>query len=367
MVKEKKSTGRKTLAVGAYQELASEIKSGKTRPIYLIFGDEEYLIERAIQALGRLLVAPGCMEVDYYRGEWAAFKQGLDSLVEIAHTPPFMSSKRLIIIRNSGLFGSKSPENQELSDKYVSFFRSIPESACVVFWEDKIDKRKKNLLEAISDSGILVQVDRQSPDSLCRWVATTLQKENIRITTEGINSLVDRTEGSMRVLSGEVQKLILFCRRSQLEKLDKGDIDKICMPDIRGSIFQMTDAIGARKTDRALEILDTLIAMKEPVPKIRFMLSRHLRQLICAKELGRAEEVISRLKVVPFVARNLVIQAKSFSLDDLLFFYEACALSDFAVKTGKIEDRLSLEIFLASCDKGAGRETFPKGLILSKV
>ena len=94
-----------------------------------------------------------------------------------------------------------------------------------------------------------------------------------------------------------------------------------------------------------------LISLKEPIPKIRFMLSRHIRQLICAKEIGQQDQIIKTLKIVPFVARNLINQAKYFQMDELIKLYYACSASDYAVKTGKMDDRLSLETLLVRSGK----------------
>jgi len=338
--------------VHSYAELAADLKNGKTSSLYVLFGEEEYLIERAVHALTRLLIAPGCQDADAYTDDWSSAAGDPDFLLEMVRTPPFLSSKRLIILKNTGLFAARSPDSSELGRKYVSIISDIPDFCCLVFIEDKIDKRKKVLWEAAGKFGMLVQAEIQSTDSLCKWVGSSLRREDIRITVEAINSLVDRTEGSMRVIGSELQKIILYCKNIGLSEITIKEIDEICIPDVRGSIFQMTDAIGGRNVSRALAVLDTLVSLKEPVPKIRFMLARHIRQLICAKELGQAEQIMSVLKVVPFVARNLLAQARYFRMDELTDLYEACASSDFLVKTGKIDDRLSMEILLVSAGKG---------------
>ncbi len=338
--------------IRSYAQLAGELAAKRTANFYVLFGDEEYLIERAVKALSRLLIAPGCQDADSYTADWISCDGNPESLKEMVSTPPFLSSKRMVIIKNSGLFASRSPDSPEAAQKYISIFSDIPDFCCLILIEEKIDKRKKVLLEAAGRYGFLVSVDRQSSDALCKWVGSALHKENIRITMEALNSLVDRTEGNMRVLGNEIQKIILYCTGSGISEISLADLEGICIPDIRGSIFQMTDAIGTRNIGRALTVLDTLISMKEPVTKIRFMLSRHLRQLICAKELSSSERIMSELKVVPFVARNLSAQARYFKMEELVALYEACALSDFSVKTGKIEDRLSLETLLV----GAGKE-----------
>jgi DNA polymerase-3 subunit delta len=344
-----KSDG-KTLSIKSYPELAAELKSGAAAGLYLLFGDEEYLIDRAVRAIERSLIAPGCEDADAYKGD-STLAGNTEALAEMLRTPPFLSAKRLVVLKNTGLFGAKSPESPEAAAKYTSIFSSIPDFSCLVFVEEKIDKRKKALLEAAGAAGVLAQIDRQSSDALCKWLAAQLGKRQIRITTEALSSLVDRTECSMRTLDSEVQKILLYCASTKTSEITLDDINEICMPDIRGSIFQMTDAIGARNTGKALTVLDTLISLKEPVPKIRFMLARHFRQLICAKELGRQDLIASSLKVVPFVARNLMTQARFFQMDELTAIYEACAASDFSVKTGRMDDRLSMETLLVSAGK----------------
>jgi DNA polymerase-3 subunit delta len=194
--------------------------------------------------------------------------------------------------------------------------------------------------------GVLVEVNRQTDDSLCRWAAGILQKEDIRITVNAVGSLVDRCDRNMRTLESELKKIILYCRHSSISQISTEIIDLICIPDIRGSVFHMTDAIGLKRPDMALEILDKLISLKEPVTRIRFMMSRHFRHLICAKEIGRAELVSAKLKVMPFVARNLVKQSAKFQMKELLNIYDSCFKSDMDVKTGKMEERLSMEWLL---------------------
>ena len=95
-------------------------------------------------------------------------------------------------------------------------------------------------------------------------------------------------------------------------------------------------------------LLDTLIAQKQPVQLITFMLARHFRQLIVAKSAGSPDRVVTKLKVMPFVASRLVNQARKISADALEAQYQACFETDLAVKTGKITDRLALEMLLVS-------------------
>jgi len=350
-------TTKKGLKFSDFSTVAAEIRNGMIKPVYLITGDEDFLTDKLLTALKKKVLTTGCEEVDSYYSDRSSSAITLDELRERVYTPPFISMRRLTIIKNTGWF---SQSGNDAQDKIVSLrkiIEEIPEFACLVIIETKIDKRKKPLLEAFAMRGDLVEVNRQTDDSLCRWAAGLLQKENIKITVSAVSSLVDRCDRNMRTLESELKKIILYCQRSSICQISTEIIDLICIPDIRGSVFQMTDAIGLKRPDVALEILDKLISLKEPVTRIRFMMSRHFRHLICAKEIGRAELVSGKLKVMPFVARNLVKQSAKFQMNELLDIYDSCFESDMNVKTGKMEERLSMEWLLvyAGIPNGANK------------
>jgi len=337
---------KKTLKFSDFSTVAAEIRIGKVQPVYLITGDEDFLTDKLISALKRKVLTEGCEEVDSYYSDRSTSGITVDELRERVYTPPFISMRRLTIIKNTGLFALSGNDVQEKIVTLRKLIEEIPEFACLVVIETKIDKRKKPLLESFALRGNLVEVNRQTDDSLCRWAAGILQKEDIKITVSAVSSLVDRCDRNMRTLESELKKLVLYCRRSSIHQISTEIIDLICIPDIKGSVFQMTDAIGLKRPDMALEILDKLISLKEPVTKIRFMMSRHFRHLICAKEIGRAELVSGKLKVMPFVARNLIKQSAKFQMEELLDIYDSCFESDINVKTGKMEERLSMEWLL---------------------
>lgn len=348
---------KKVLAFSDFSTVAAEIRSDKIKSVYLITGDEDYLTEKLLSALKKKVLSVGCEDVDSYYSDRSSSGITIDELKERVYTPPFISMRRLTILKNTGLLAPSGSDAQDKIALLRKVIEEIPEFACLVIIENKVDKRKKSLLESFALRGNLIEVNRQADDSLCRWAAGILQKEEIKITVSAVNSLVDRCDRNMRTIENELKKLILYCRRSLISQISTEIIDSICIPDIRGSVFQMTDAIGSKKPDVALEILDKLISLKEPVTKIRFMLSRHFRHLICAKEIGRAELVSGKLKVMPFVARNLVKQSAKFQMEELLDIYDSCFEADMNVKTGKMEERLSMEwlLFYAGISTNTGK------------
>ena len=338
-----------------YAQLAESLRRGELQNFYFLWGEESYLIEKAVQSIGKICLETGCEGVDSIESEWNEKTMEPDLLKEWVSTPPFLSKRRLVLLRNSGIMNGKIAEKP--LEGYLKVFANLPESVCLILVEEKVDKRKKKLYEQIQQLSYVVNVPRQSAEDLCKWVGALFRRAELRVTIDAVNSLVDRVEGDMRLLENEVKKVILFCQYRKMTAVTITEIEEVCIPDLRGSVFQMTDAIGQRNTAVALHIAERLIAMKEPVTRIRFMLARHLKQLLCAKEAVKSAELASRLKIPPFAAQKLMKQASSFKMEELKDFYLTCAHSDYQVKTGAMEELLSLQLLLCSADHRIGYHT----------
>ncbi len=345
-----KETKAKLIAL-TYSDLAAEIKAGRIRSMYLLTGDEEYLLAKISSAIRKIVIAAGAGEADAYVSDRNGGGVEPDELKALVYTPPFLSSKRLTVLKNTGLFSGRYPESSDVQKAFVNVFEGVPECTCLIFIEPKVDKRKRLLIDALSANGAFAEINRQTDRELGAWIRGLLKREKILISEDAANSLVERTEKQMIVLEQEIQKIILFCKANNISSVDVETLDWVCLPDLRGSIFKMIDAIGMRKTEEALIIFDKLIAMREAITKIRFLILRHVRHLICAKDLGRADTVIAKLGVMPFVARNLVSQAGMFSIAELLDLYRRCQQSDALVKSGRMEERQSLEWTIFSLDR----------------
>lgn len=344
MAKQEKNSNWKN-----YADIVADIKNDSPSRIYLISGEEKYLVDKIVAEMKKRWIASGAESLDFYLKDQSNSDLPIDEFQSLAGTPPFLSRLRMTVIRNTGLFSTKSPSLSADVERWKAAISAVPEFALVVFVEDKVDKRKKQLLEAVSSVGTLAELYFQDEEMLAKWIKSSLARKNINIPANCVSSLISRTDSSMRMIENEVTKIMLYCENKDVHQLDLNLLNRLSIPDVHASVFNMTDAIGQKQPGRALEIMNDLIILKEAIPKIRLMLARHIRHLICAKELGNASEIASRLKVQPFVARNLVSQSRGFTLQQLEKIYFLCFESDQWVKTGKMDDRMSMEVLLSAC------------------
>ncbi len=362
-----------------FNSLKSTLREGKIERVYLLGGEEGYLAENLISSIVAATILPGFEAVDCVRldGSSRVSPPDLDRLEREAATPAFASARRVVIARNSGLFagrsgkGSKQPgtgddteEGEQIGrevgkdqqKRLIALLDSLSQGICLVFHEDRIDRRQKALLESVESNGVVAVFDRQKPDELVAFLTGLCRRAGVGIERRAAESLVDRCEASMQVIRSESTKLLLYCAAEHVNLIDLALVDALCVQDVRGGIFDLTDAIAAGRTDHAVRLLQALLFRKEPTTLIRFLLARHIRNLLIAHGTQSDGSLASMAGIPPFVASRLRMQARKIPAEPLESFYLRCRDNDFAVKSGKMPDLLALETLVVSaCDLFATR------------
>ncbi len=311
------------------------------------------MVEQLVKQLKDKVQNPTSVSLDYVKIDGASKPQNMDidRLANEVSTPSFLSSHRLVEVRNSDLFvpakSAAKDKITEVREKLIDFLAHIPEGSCLIFVEDKVSNNLKRLVKAVTtNQGAFVTVPLQKPDELSRWIARVLKARALLIHRNAGESLIMRCENSMGDIYSELQKLTLYASHIGEKAIDLAMVEEVCRRDLRGRVFDLTDAISIGDVREALRLLDVLFSQREPAQRILVMICRHLRHLLAAKDRLNRYELAAKLKVPDFVAKNLQAQERHFTLSQLFNIYELCCLTDALIKQGRIEDKIGLELLV---------------------
>ena len=133
-------------------------------------------------------------------------------------------------------------------------------------------------------------------------------------------------------------------------KIQKQDIDKLCIKKIESIIFDLTDNLGQKKVKEALEVLYNLIASKEPIQKILITLYNHFKKLYFVKiAIANNKDVAQSLQLKPnqmFLVNKYKLQAKGFKTSELRKIIQELEDLDYHYKIGLIDLNVGLEAIL---------------------
>ena len=318
------------------QTINEDIKNGTFKPVYLLYGEEAFLKQSYKKKLRAAITGDDTMNYNYFEGK------GLDvnELISLADTMPFFSERRLILIEDSGFFKTSS-------EALAEYLPTMPDTTCIVFVEEAVDKRNK-LYKKVKDLGHIAEMKRQDSAQLARWAATILAQNGRKITPSTMNLFLERVGDDMENIRMELEKLISYTMGSEVVTAE--DVKVITTVQITNKIFDMVAAITAGKTKRAMDLYEDLLTLREPPMRILFLIARQFNLLLQVKELvkkGYGNKAIGEKIGLPgFIAGKYVTQASHFSKSMIRQALEECVSTEEAIKTGKISDNIGLEMII---------------------
>ena len=314
-----------------------DIKNGQFKRVYLLFGEEAYLKHQYKRKLKQALVASDdTMNFSSFEGKDTNPK----AIIDLAETLPFFADRRLILIENSSFFKNSCEE-------LAAYLPELPESTCLVFVEEEVDKRSK-MYKAAQKAGSVVEFKKQTDEILIRWILGRLKKEKRNITTAVMQLFLSRTGTDMENIDRELEKLI--CYTMGKDVIEATDVEAVCVGQTTNKIFEMVNAIAEKNQKKALDLYYDLLALKEPPMRILFLITRQFHILLQVKDLRRLgfdnKSIASKAGIPEFAVRRNLVQAKSFSMKELRAALEDGVKAEEDTKTGRMTDQLAVETFL---------------------
>ncbi len=319
------------------KKLSEEIREGNLKQVYLLCGEEAYLRRQYRDRVKKALLGDGdLMNLNCFEGKGIVPGE----VIDLAQTMPFLAERRVLVIENSGFF-------KRGGEALAEYLADPAPSAYFLFVETEIDKRSR-LYKAASARGRVI--DCKTPDEgvLKRWVVELLAKDNKRITQRDLDLFLEKTGTDMENIRGEVEKLVCYCL--DREAVTVQDIEAVCVRQIGSRIFDMVEAVADKKQRRAMELYYDLLTLKEPPMRILFLIARQFNLLLQVKELKNkgydTRSIGEKVGLKGFIAGKYVSQAAKFKEAELRQALTDCVETEEAVKTGRMNDVMSVELLI---------------------
>ena len=336
---------------GELTELKRQIRDNDIKPLYLFYGEEDYLKEIYTNKIRDAVPDGGFPEFNHiyltgslpfseYDDAWEAF--------------PMMTDRKLIVIKNSGIMKSgragrdeESHSTEENKNFWQEKLKHISDDAVVIFCETSVDKRSV-IYKAIAKQGMVVEFSYMSDADLVTWVIKRCLDRKRKISKDTAQNLVSRVDPGLNNLNNELEKLFDFCDG----EIYSSDVDRVVSKSLNVITFDLTNAVMAGDAKKALAILNDVKAnSKESSFAVLYLLLASFEKILHAKLLGEKplSEIASELGAAPFIARRYVDSAKGFSEDALVKMVTRVAEIDLEIKEGRCDEWTALYEYITEC------------------
>lgn len=331
-------------------ELEKELKLNILEGVYLLYGEETFLLESSLKKMkklfGELILGINYIQID---------ETNVEELISDLETPAFGYEKKLVIVKNSGLLkkeGKKvNVKLKELKEKVAQYFsdniEEVKEYNIVVFIEQEVEKN--SLYKLLEKQGKICIFDKQSPSQIAGRLKIIFNAYKVNIDDNTLRYLIEACGTSMQELINESRKLIEYAGENGT--VSKNDIDSLCIKEVNAVIFTLTDLLGKKDITGALETLKNLIYNKEPIQKILITLYNHFKKIYLTKlALEERKDIAEVLDLKPtqmFLVNKYKGQSNYFKKEELKSIVEELILLDKNYKIGLIDLNIGLESILS--------------------
>lgn len=327
--------------------LEKELNSDKPlNSIYLLYGEEKFLLDNCLKKIkkkfGELLQGINYVIID---------ETLIDDLIYNIESPAFGYDNKLIIVKNSGLFkkDGRKKLGSPIQEKIASYINeNTLTDVVVVFIEDSVDKN--NVFDAISKKGIVVEFAELNESTLIKKLKQIANLYKVNISDQDLKYFIEVSGTNMQFLINEIRKLIEFAGPNGT--ITKNSIDKLSIKQIDSVIFDLTDNLGNKKTDKALEVLNDLIYNKEPLQKILVTLYNHFKKLyLCSLAIKLNKDIATSIGLKPnqtFLVNKYKRSLTYFKESELRAILDELLNLDYNSKNGKIDLEIGLRSILCN-------------------
>lgn len=322
------------------KELRNDFKTGQYKPVYLLHGEEAYLVRHYAGQFTENAVDDITMNCDTFEGK----EFDIADLTDAADTLPFLSERRLVFVKDSQLLAPGRKDDTETLTKYLP---TIPESTVMVFVETAADKRNR-LYKQIAAQGRIVECTSPTDAELIRWLGNIFGKKGKTIDQQTARLMLETVPKGMDAIYAEADKLGDYL--GTRTEITKADIDAVCTKSLEARIFDLVGNLCNGRTEKALVQYHSMLAAKEQPLMILTMMARQFRMILqckagAEKKMNRSQ-IAAALNLRDFIVRECLSQGQHFTNERLLSALSDCQDTDLRIKTGLMEGELGVELLI---------------------
>jgi len=321
-----------------YIDALKVIKSGKPYPIYVIVGEEDYLREEAINILIKRFIDKNTIDfnLDILRGEDIDGQLLYNRLISF----PLMSEKRCVLLKGAGELNADGKKGLKM------YVENTVESTVLIIESDKVNTREKVFSE-LKNKSFWFEFKRLYRRQLSYWIVNYIVEKGKKISKEGVETLIEMTNSSLRDITNEIEKEILYMGERRI--INKEDILEITGGSKLYNIFELMNAVGSKNLTRSLKIVDKMLERGEKPSGIIVMLSRHITLLLKVKEYKNRfneDEISKKLNIRKYFMKDYLIQSENFSDSEFERCFNYLLHSDILAKRGVKNVKLLMNILI---------------------
>ncbi len=332
------------------QQLLEKSINFKQLPlILLIFGEEEFLVEEAIQTIIKKVAENG--EKDFQFERYDAEGLSLNDIANLASTASLLAIRRTILIKNFEEIIPRANSKKDFSNTSFGKYLKNPSPDTFLILQanhsslnglskqlnssSKASTKKLNFpFDIIVNNFNWLEFPKLWPNEYPNWVETRAKKMGLNLQPNVVELLISKSGDSLRNLANELDKLKIYADNKTNISLE--DIIEIAGASKESTVFDLQKAVGLKQIDKSVKLLIDLLENDRQEMLILAILQKFFLILWKLSELDiniNKYQLASQLGVNSFFLDDYLTASKKYPPTKIAFALNALMEADEQIKS----------------------------------
>lgn len=294
-----------------FDQVLSDLKAQKYKPLYFLTGDEDYFIDKITQFIEDKVLN----ETDKAFNQTVLYGKDVQSaqILENAKRFPMMAEKQVVIVK----------EAQHVKDieKLAEYANNPLETTilAIAYKQKKVDGRTKggkDFLAAVKKHGILFESKALYENQLPVWISNMVKKHGFTISDNSSRMLSEYLGNDLSKIEGEIEKLMINLPKGTL--IQEDIIEKYIGISKEYNNFEYQKAIAYRDSSKAFKMADYLSKHQKEVHllstiSILFSYFSKILAIHLSKDKSKGS-LCSKLRIVPSFFEDFAIGTRNYDV-----------------------------------------------------
>jgi len=331
---------------------------------YILYGKDDFSLQQELEEIKSKLGNQDMLAVN--TSILDSQQLSLSQLRDACSTVPFLCSHRLVIVKGLlGRFESKSGSERRATRSraklnsgleewlgLAEYVKQMPSTTVLVLIDGEI-RSNNRLLKALASQAKVMGFAPLGDRHLGDWIQERVKQGGGTISPGAVKLLVGLVGADLWVMGNEIDKLLAFCPG---QVITDDSVKQVTSYAREANIFTLVDAILEGRRKVAQQLLHRLLQEGASPSYVLAMVTRQLRLIVMAKDLGKKKsrtEVQDRVESTSsYSLEKAARQARAYSLERIKNAYHKLLEADIAIKTGKYDGDLALDLLVVELGQG---------------
>jgi DNA polymerase III subunit delta len=258
-------------------DVREDVRSGNLKPVYLLFGQESWLVRQAYDTLFAASVGGGPR--GFNEQIFEADKTSGDAIASAAAHMPMMGPRRTIVVRNVNKLGSADLE------RLGGYCASPSPTSVIILLGAAGEKRaldgRTKAARSIKKTGRWCEFKRLYGRNLRNWIQGEARRMGKELDSDGAGYLEALMGNDLAQISNGLTLAALFVGESR--RIARDDLEEVVSGSKQEALWELLDSLGSRRIQPALRNLQLLFRQGEQPMRILGLVKRRVRLLLQAE------------------------------------------------------------------------------------